>query len=609
MTGAHGRAGTVAAIAFLLAAASVDHPSPFDNARARWALTRAIVEDGELSIDRFAHETGDRARRGDHYYCDKAPGVSVLAVPFHAAFRAVAAAFGREPDDDWARYLCRLAVVSLPAAWMVRALAIAVGALGLSPAWAGAVALACGVATPVFPYATLFYGHVPAAALALLCVLAATPTDPARLGSARAALAGLAAALAVAVEYPLAVVGAVGGGAVVLAPAPGAWRRAAGFALGAFVPLAALALYHHAAFGAPWATGYAFLEIPAYRDAMRTGVGGVGAPTWTGIVDSLVAPGTGLFAVAPWLALAGLGLGPLGARAGESARPGALDSGRVRVSALASLALVLVSAGYFLPGGGWATGPRHLVPAMPLLAWLVARALRDRGAWARVLFTGLALSSAARMLLAAHVEPHVPDAFAAAAWSRFWWPLFAAGFAMPGAGTALGLDGPRTLLPALAVLAAGVVLLVRWAGIDRGRVVAALGVATIAIAFQAWPMRAPAVAERELASLERVLTNRLDLTARCEVLAGYLTRCPSADGYLVLAAWREVDGARELALDACARAHALAPADPAPLAESGRILERAGRRADALAAYRDALALDPACPPAVDGVRRLGGRR
>ena len=54
------------------------------NETAHFALTRAITEEGRLEITSFAEETGDRIRIGNHYYLDKAPGLSFLAVPIHA---------------------------------------------------------------------------------------------------------------------------------------------------------------------------------------------------------------------------------------------------------------------------------------------------------------------------------------------------------------------------------------------------------------------------------------------------------------------------------------------------------------------------------------------
>src|SRR5438552_64190 len=60
---------------------------PLSNADARVALTRAIVDDHTLRIDRYAAGLADRSAYRGHFYTDKAPGTSLLAVPVYAALR------------------------------------------------------------------------------------------------------------------------------------------------------------------------------------------------------------------------------------------------------------------------------------------------------------------------------------------------------------------------------------------------------------------------------------------------------------------------------------------------------------------------------------------
>src|SRR5688500_9076120 len=64
---------------------------------SRFALTSAIVEHGELNIDRHADSTGDRALVDGRWYSDKAPVVSLLAVPPYAVYHLVDRARGTEP--------------------------------------------------------------------------------------------------------------------------------------------------------------------------------------------------------------------------------------------------------------------------------------------------------------------------------------------------------------------------------------------------------------------------------------------------------------------------------------------------------------------------------
>ncbi len=70
----------------------VDEPSW--NQNSRLALTHSIVERGRLDIDDWQAITGDKSIREGHYYCDKAPGVSLLAVPMYAVLVGARAAAG-----------------------------------------------------------------------------------------------------------------------------------------------------------------------------------------------------------------------------------------------------------------------------------------------------------------------------------------------------------------------------------------------------------------------------------------------------------------------------------------------------------------------------------
>ena len=64
----------------------------------RVGLTVAIVEDGSLTIDRWAPDTVDKALVDGHYYADKAPGLSLLAVPPVWITKVLRNAFGATED-------------------------------------------------------------------------------------------------------------------------------------------------------------------------------------------------------------------------------------------------------------------------------------------------------------------------------------------------------------------------------------------------------------------------------------------------------------------------------------------------------------------------------
>src|SRR5262249_44163060 len=71
---------------------------------SRVAGTYSIVLHGKLNIDPYWKQTIDRAFAGGHWYSDKAPGMSLLAIPAVEAVRAVDALTAtRDPKPIWLR--------------------------------------------------------------------------------------------------------------------------------------------------------------------------------------------------------------------------------------------------------------------------------------------------------------------------------------------------------------------------------------------------------------------------------------------------------------------------------------------------------------------------
>jgi len=142
------------------------------NPNSRLDLTRAVAEEGRIQIDAYRQNTDDWAKRGEHYYANKAPGLSILAVPAYVLGDATAAAFGlsASPRLRVAGYTANLLANALPAAGL--------GVLFfLCSAWLGiehlpfriAATLSLSLGTLLWPYATAYYAHTPAAAAAGVC--------------------------------------------------------------------------------------------------------------------------------------------------------------------------------------------------------------------------------------------------------------------------------------------------------------------------------------------------------------------------------------------------------------------------------------------------------
>jgi hypothetical protein len=357
------------------------------NQNSRFDLTRAIVERGTIAIDAFQENTGDKAQRGGHWFTDKAPGLSWLAVPAYAVVR-----FIRPQAVAAGSYLATVIAVALPSALAALQLFAVGRTMGLSAAWSVGITTAYALATLAFPYSTTFYGHQLSAALGLSAFALVWRRRP-------PAIAGLLLGLAVCVDYTsLILVAVVSAYALARLGARGTLALMAG----GVAPAIALGLYHTAAFGHPLALPYDFV----LQEHRRMGwFMGIGAPDPRVVWALLFGSYRGLFYGAPWL-IAGLpGLAMLFRRGW---RAEAIACGATLV------AYLLLNAGLVDWHGGWAMGPRYLIPAIPflaigamglVLAWPAGSPARRALAWAG---SAAATVSAALMLMGTAVRPDVP---------------------------------------------------------------------------------------------------------------------------------------------------------------------------------------------------------
>ena len=439
-------------------------PTATWNPVSRFDLTRAIVEDHSLRIDPYVKNTGDRAFVHGRWYTDKPPIVSFVAVPIYAAVHLVQKARTLEPDYEvfgtllhpaarvapnkafqQALYACSLATSGVAG--------IAVGLLlfellrrrtSSRIAFASSTLVLLG--TPLFPYSTSFYSHVPTAALLLAALVCLDQRGVRPLGSlpspSRLRIAGACLALAPGCEYLTAAPAALLG-LWFLAVTPPAQRLRAlgGLALGAALPVAVLAAYHTAAFGLPWRTGYSFMTNPEFVAGHASGLLGIHLPTGRGAFGLSFGVRRGLFYLSP-VAVIGVLFGIAHAR---RRRDWVFGAG------LAALGLLFcLNAGYYMWWGGAANGARHLIPALPFLAAGVMVGLRARQRWVRglTLATGLLSVLNYTVLTAVGIEaPERGDLLYAYAWPRLQSGRLATFAGGSNLGLKLGLPGAASLVP------------------------------------------------------------------------------------------------------------------------------------------------------------------
>ena len=447
---------------------------PAWNQNSRLALTRALVESRTTIIDPYHATTGDKSLRDGHFYSDKAPGTSLLALPGYALYylgarlvggelpevRVVpldpaAEIIGDQPDPESrapgdrlaynqgyraALYLSRLLSTSLLAVAGLGALYLLVRTrLARGPAVL--LTLLYGFATPAFVYSTALYGHQPCADLLLLALVGVILGHGPRGGL----FTGLMLGLAVLCEYPAAVPAALLTGFALLHRGP---RFAAWVVLGGLPGAALLAAYHQAAFGHPLKTGYDFVYLAEFAEGMKVHYG-IHAPDPGVLLELLFGRFRGLFYLAPVLLLAAWGL-VVQACAPRDMSPKTWPERQLAILSLLIVGFYLaLNSGYYMWDGGAAFGPRHCVPMLPFLALGLLPALR----LVPGLLIVLGAVSAAQMLAAAAAAPEAPQ-FGDPLWSHAWPHLLTSQPGYGGAtnlGLLLGLPGLLSVAPLLAL--------------------------------------------------------------------------------------------------------------------------------------------------------------
>lgn len=411
------------------------------NQNSRVDLVRAIVEQGTFTIDRYEANTGDDSLRNGHYYCDKAPGASALCLPTYWLMYRVAGAPEPVPQDwlAWAVWLSIVFAVGVPSALAATFLARLCERLGLSASAGCAVALLWGLGTMALPYSTLLYGNQLSASLMLVAftlfveVRQGEPATPTRM-----VIGGALLGYAVAAEYPAALIGV-----------PIAWyglaaaglRPARYAVVGGAIPMALLLGYHQVVFGGMLTFPYDY----SVWDTPRTGwFMGIGRPDGQALKNILFGDYRGLLQITPWLAAAIPGGLALARR----------HRGEALVCVWSVLAFLWLNASIPPWHGGWAAGPRYLVPMLPFLSVLAGGILlptrsgySDRSTVVRrlttsVLLAVLGLFSIANMFAATAVKPEVPTDVQRP-YAEFIWPKLLAGELAVSTQSIDAIDNPE----------------------------------------------------------------------------------------------------------------------------------------------------------------------
>jgi hypothetical protein len=436
------------------------------NQNSRLNMVVAVVEDGTFKIDPYVSNTVDYAKVGDHYYSDKAPGTAFLGIPVYAAMKvfldmpimngimdglANNAAFQatlREEGTGILEQKVRFAIAQVILSFLLAAVPTALIGILLYKLtgmfthrkWIrAATVIIYGLLTPVFAYAGALYGHQLSAALIFAVFYMAWRT-PHEFSVFKALLSGVFLAYSVVTEYPVALLA----GIIFLYLG---YRLSInrdlikmGWVIGAGLFVAAgWMVYNNAVFGGPLKLGYEYSEL--WTDQHSTGFMSLTIPQWSAIWGITFSPFRGLLFYSPVLLLTipGFYLWWL--------------SRNYRIEFWLVLVCVgvifLFNASSIMWWGGFAIGPRYLLPMLPFLVLPIVFSLqRTTRSWLWMgLFGLLAIWSFVAVwgiTLAGQAFP--PDTIQNPL-VDYALPFWQSGNIARNIGTIVGLQGVSSLLP------------------------------------------------------------------------------------------------------------------------------------------------------------------
>jgi hypothetical protein len=390
-------------------------PTPNPVSRALPVL--AFSQGRTLQIDRYADETIDKSKVGEHYYSDKAPLPTLLMIPIYECMKLAGLDRVNERagknfpvyiwrpnglDDGRELTFTEIIPVLVAGSFLVGALPFA-GILllsyfslnksksGVSPIL---LVMFSFYGSFLFVYSGTFFGHVFAGFLLLLSYI--------KLKHEGYFLSGLLLGWSFLSEYTIFIAVPVWLALIVVKHK--SWQHALRFALGVSPSILAILIYNWRIAGSPFTALNAYHAHDTYHNLSR--FYGLSFPSTDALWGLSFSGAMGLFIFAPVLAIAAFFL--IKRLVMEKSAIGEL---RTDYLTWFSILFFLSIASFFTWWGGWSYGPRYLIPMAVVLIYEGLR-LISKHALSRIVFfviTGYGLVSA--WLAKATLAYMVPDHF------------------------------------------------------------------------------------------------------------------------------------------------------------------------------------------------------
>ncbi len=333
----------------------------FANQNSHFDLTLALAFEHSPKIDSFHTNTIDKVFYKEHFYSEKAPGSSYLALPIpliSSCWLKTKDLFKTPWFADLLFYFSTIFSVSILSASSTVAFRKILCILNDKLSVPTATGLTCSVfmGTLIFPYSTLLFGHQIAGALVVIGIYFAL-----RPSASSAIISALSFGTAIITEYPSAVLIIP----LILGIILNSKNKikSTQYLLFSLIPLGLLLFHNYTSFGNPFILGYGKLQGTQFGAQMSQGFFGVGFPKFQRVAQLLFGSYRGLFYYCPILVFGFLSFifWP---------KKLFIKQGVFFISAF--IFGLLLNGSYSYWQGGVCFGPRHLIATIPLLGFGLA---------------------------------------------------------------------------------------------------------------------------------------------------------------------------------------------------------------------------------------------